>query len=154
MRQLSLGLADIKDVLLVGGSTRVPAVKEMVKEIFKKDPVTTVNVDEAVCLRCIIILSNQRETAEDLTPTTKSIHSKNQCIGRMQLDILALLATEFKHWDKMFNSILIAKNQKIPCEVTKTYYTSYDGQELQLIALLHNLVLETEDPDEWVEYHF
>ena len=46
----SMKPADIDEIILVGGSTRIPAVQQMVKGIFNKEPNKTVNPDEAVGL--------------------------------------------------------------------------------------------------------
>ena len=45
-----LGVNDIKDVILVGGSTRIPAVRDMLTNLFGKPPRTDTNPDEAVAL--------------------------------------------------------------------------------------------------------
>jgi molecular chaperone DnaK (HSP70) len=53
---------DIDDVILVGGQTRMPKVREAVKKFFKKEPVLGVNPDEAVALGAAIqgnIIANQ-----------------------------------------------------------------------------------------------
>ena len=68
-----LQLKDITDVLLVGGSTRVPCVTESVKKIFKKEPVTTVNVDEAVCLGASLFAAIKGDP-EDFNSSTKSFN--------------------------------------------------------------------------------
>lgn len=43
-----LKVEDIDEVEIVGGSSRVPAVKRVIAEVFKRDPKTTMNQDEAV----------------------------------------------------------------------------------------------------------
>ena len=50
LKDAGLSAGDIDDVLLVGGSTRIPAVQEEVKKIFGKEPNKGVNPDEAVAL--------------------------------------------------------------------------------------------------------
>ena len=45
---------DIQNILLVGGSTRIPAVSKLIKKKFNKDPLTGVNVDEAISLGAAI----------------------------------------------------------------------------------------------------
>ena len=50
VQEANLSIDDISDVILVGGSTRIPTVIESVKRVFKKEPVTTENVDEMVAL--------------------------------------------------------------------------------------------------------
>jgi len=46
---------DIDFVEIVGGSTRIPAVKSIIKEVFNKDPSTTLNQDEACSRGCTIM---------------------------------------------------------------------------------------------------
>ena len=54
LKDAGLTPADIDEVILVGGSTRMPAVQAKVKEIFKKEPNRTVNVDEVVAMGAAI----------------------------------------------------------------------------------------------------
>lgn len=50
LEDANLSLKDIDEVVLVGGSTRIPAVQELVKKMTGKDPNVTVNPDEVVAL--------------------------------------------------------------------------------------------------------
>lgn len=50
LRDAKLSISDIAEVILVGGSTRIPAVQELVKSMTGKDPNVTVNPDEVVAL--------------------------------------------------------------------------------------------------------
>jgi molecular chaperone DnaK (HSP70) len=50
LRDAKLSFKDINEVILVGGSTRIPAVQELVKKLTGKDPNVTVNPDEVVAL--------------------------------------------------------------------------------------------------------
>ena len=61
--ELSLKPDDFNNVLLVGGSTRIPAFKESVKNYFGKEPLTEVNVDEAVALGACIYAGMKTENA-------------------------------------------------------------------------------------------
>jgi molecular chaperone DnaK len=54
LKDAELSASDINEVLLVGGSTRVPKVQELVKEIFGKEPSKSVNPDEAVAVGAAI----------------------------------------------------------------------------------------------------
>ena len=49
-----LKLADIETVEIVGGSTRIPAIKNIIKKVFEKDISTTLNADEAVARGCAL----------------------------------------------------------------------------------------------------
>ena len=51
---------DIYAVEIVGGATRIPAVKQLVKSIFKKEASTTLNADEAVARGCALQVSISR----------------------------------------------------------------------------------------------
>lgn len=50
MKDANLSYKDLNEVILVGGSTRIPAVQELVKRITGRDPNVTVNPDEVVAL--------------------------------------------------------------------------------------------------------
>lgn len=52
-----MSLDDIYAVEIVGGSTRIPAIKNLIEEIFKKHPSTTLNQDEAVARGCALQVS-------------------------------------------------------------------------------------------------
>ena len=48
--EADISASDVRAVLLAGGSTRIPLVKESIKRVFSKEPVSSVNVDEVVAL--------------------------------------------------------------------------------------------------------
>lgn len=50
MRDAKLSFNDLDEVILVGGSTRIPAVQDLVKKLTGKEPNVTVNPDEVVAL--------------------------------------------------------------------------------------------------------
>ena len=52
---LEITIEDIESVEIVGGSTRVPAVKQIVEEVFQKKPMTTMNADESVARGCTLM---------------------------------------------------------------------------------------------------
>ena len=54
LQDAGLSAADIDEVILVGGSTRIPSVQELVKRIFGKDPHKGVNPDEVVAIGAAI----------------------------------------------------------------------------------------------------
>jgi len=98
----------IDKVLLVGGSTKSPVVKEAVKSFFEKEPKTSVNPDEAVAQGAAIqgaILEGKIKDVRlaDVTPLTLGIMAKN--------DVFIPL---------------IKRNTTIPCSITKTFTNSTD----------------------------
>ncbi|KAK6630381.1 hypothetical protein RUM44_005048 [Polyplax serrata] len=54
LKDSKLSLEEIYAVEIVGGSTRIPAIKNLIEEIFKKQPSTTLNQDEAVARGCAL----------------------------------------------------------------------------------------------------
>ncbi|KAK7331642.1 hypothetical protein VNO80_28379 [Phaseolus coccineus] len=54
LRDAKLSFKDLNEVILVGGSTCIPTVQELVKKLTGKDPNVTVNPDEVVALGAVV----------------------------------------------------------------------------------------------------
>jgi len=52
-----MSVEDIYSVETLGGASRIPSIKEVVKKVFQKDPHTTLNADEAVSKGCALQVS-------------------------------------------------------------------------------------------------
>src|SRR5205085_5045778 len=81
MKDAKLNASDIDEVVLVGGSTRIPKVQKLVKEIFGKEPHKGVNPDEVVAVGAAIqgsVLSGDRKDLLllDVTPLTLGIETE------------------------------------------------------------------------------
>ena len=50
LEEAGLTIDEVEDIILVGGSTRIPAVKASIERVFKKEPIVGGNVDEMVAL--------------------------------------------------------------------------------------------------------
>ena len=115
---------DINGVLLVGGSTRVPAVRASIQKIFKKEPLSEVNVDEAVALGAAIYAAIKGD-ANYLSPlqrdAIKGIQFSDVCPAYLGTD--AVMGS-----GEVLNSIIIEKNTKLPCSVKKIYTTTHNNQ--------------------------
>ena len=109
----------IEDIILVGGSTRIPKIQSMLKEFFddKKQLLKTINADEAVAYGASIEAAlNNKDT--------------NQYEGLDQLvliDVCPLSLGTSVIGGKM--DVLIKRNTIIPCENTKNYVTVNDFQK-------------------------
>jgi L1 cell adhesion molecule like protein len=106
--------SDIDDIVLVGGSTRIPRIQEMLTDMFNKPLNHSVNPDEAVAvgaaIQAAILNGNQ---AQGLG------HLKVSDVAPMSLGVKVVGG---------FMSIIIHRNSKVPNKYTKQYETSGDYQ--------------------------
>ena len=111
---------DINEVILVGGSTRIPAVANVAKEEFDKEPSRNVNPDEAVSLGASIqgaVLNKEKGVGDivllDVTPLTLGIETMGGVMTK-----------------------LIDANTTIPCKKSETFSTAADNQTEVTIHVL------------------
>ncbi len=81
LKDAKMSAGDIDEIILVGGSTRVPAVKNIVKEILGKDPNQSVNPDEVVALGAAVQAGVLTGTVDDIvlldvTPLSLGVETK------------------------------------------------------------------------------
>ena len=117
MKDAGLKVADINTVLMVGGSTRVPLVKNTVSTYFNQAVNDSVNPDEVVALGAavqadILAGNNQSMLLLDITPLSLGIETMG---GLMD--------------------VLLPRNSKIPTQAGRQYTTQKDGQSGIQIAI-------------------
>ncbi|KAE9446844.1 hypothetical protein C3L33_21271, partial [Rhododendron williamsianum] len=82
LRDAKLSFSDLDEVILVGGSTRIPAVQELVRRLTGKEPNVTVNPDEVVALGAAVQVERMVKEAERFSKEDKekrdAIDTKNQ----------------------------------------------------------------------------
>lgn len=122
LKAANLKAKDIDTVLLVGGSSRIPAVKELVESKFKGKIISGINPDEAVAMGAAIqagIKSNQITSEENLIIADKCSHNLGTSIIKIG---------DGKVINGAFDCI-IPIDSSIPCSKKKLYYTAVDNQE-------------------------
>ena len=117
--------SDITDVILVGGSSRMPMVKDSLTKIFGKEPQMFGNPDELVALGAALYAAYKSDS-EDLNPLQR------QSIAKMGLTEAApfYFGTIYKdtETDQNYVQTVIKKDAAIPCEFTEKGYTIVDNQ--------------------------
>ena len=120
MRDAKLNVSDIDEVILVGGSSRIPAVQTLVKNYFRKEPSQGVNPDEVVAVGACIqgaILNNEGGVGDivllDVTPLTLGIETMGGVMTK-----------------------LIEANTTIPCKKSEVFSTATDNQTEVTIHVL------------------
>jgi molecular chaperone DnaK len=139
----------IDKILLVGGSSRIPLVKNTIQKVTGKEPVKNTNPDECVALGAAI--QSAISTSEDDNKLSDNsggrLKSPDGEIIRIQVCDIASHSLGVNAFSAQkncaVNSIIIPRYSKLPCEITKQYLTSEDNQSRVEFDILQG---EDEDP--------
>jgi Fe-S protein assembly chaperone HscA len=118
IKDAGVTVEQIDEVVLVGGSTRIPMVRNAVETLFRAKPHTDLNPDEVVALGAAVqagILSGtvENQLLLDVTPLSLGIETMGGVVSK-----------------------LIHRNSTIPASATETFTTAVEGQRNVLIHVL------------------
>ena len=148
LEEAKLKPEDIDEVLLVGGSTRVPAVRARLEKLFGHEPKTAVNVDECVALGAAIhagltvLRENPDEVDAGLVGGLGDVQLTDVC-NHSYGTICAPIDRESGR-RVIQNRIILKKNTSLPCEETQTFYTMREGQTELAVTVTQG---EDSDPE-------
>ena len=117
LEEANLTWQNLDGTVLVGGSTRMPMVREYVEQMSGKPPIMGVNPDEAVALGAAIQAAMDMESQADEPIFALAGRKKSTDVISHSLGMIAVN----EDGSQYINSIIIQKNQPIPCEQTRPY---------------------------------
>ena len=120
MRDAKLSTSDIDEVILVGGSSRIPAVQTLVKNYFGKEPSKGVNPDEVVAMGAAI---------------QGAVLNKDAGIGNIVLLDVTPLTLGIETMGGVMTKLIDA-NTTIPCKKSEVFSTAVDNQTAVTIHVL------------------
>jgi molecular chaperone DnaK len=127
--------SDINKILLVGGSSRMPAIRKVIKDLTGIEPSAEVNPDEVVAIGAAYYASSLNPSTITKARDKKIIDVNSHSLGIISYD----------ENDNPTNTIILNRNQPIPAKSEQIFYTQSDNQNYIFLQV-------TEGEDEDIDY--
>ncbi len=148
LQQADVDPSKLDEVLLIGGSTYMPVVEQMLKEVCKKEPSrATVIPEEAVAQGAAIhaaileakATGAEGQMAEAIIKRLRSVHTSD-----VNSHSLGVKITNPDNTSEKINHIMIPKNTQIPFSKSQRFVTNTDNQQRIHVHILEG---DAQDPD-------
>ena len=134
----------IDEILLVGGSTRIPAVAASVERMFGKKPVTGINPDEAVAMGAAISagLAAMHKRPKSVSASARRELEKGGVTDVVNHSYGAIVRDQMT--GRLENAIIIKKDSRLPATGKRDFETGYDNQDIATSAVVQGEDLDPE----------
>ena len=133
LKEANIEASEVDEVLLVGGSTRIPAVQRRLEKRFGFPPKAAVNVDECVALGAALhcgltlLMQNPHKVPTGMASGLGDVQLTDVC-NHSYGTLCAPIDRETGR-RVVENRIILNKNTPLPCDAMQTFYTMRDGQD-------------------------
>ncbi|MDT0615241.1 Hsp70 family protein [Streptomyces lancefieldiae] len=146
LAEAGLGWDGIDRLLLVGGSTRMPMVQELIQRLSGREPERGISQDEVVALGAALVALDAAVRAEEAAEKRKYVGSgasvesssgdglarltkgKVKSIKDVTSQSLGMVVTDLDNHDRQYNAVIIPHNTPVPTKKSDTFYTLLDRQ--------------------------
>lgn len=163
LEEAGLGWDGIDRILMVGGSTRMPMVQELIQRLSGREPERGIAQDEVVALGAALVALDAAVRAEEAEEKRKYVGSgasvesapgdglarltkgKVKSIKDVTSQSLGMVTTNSENHDRQYNTVIIPHNTPVPAKKSDIFCTLFDRQRRLLVRV-------TEGDDEDLAY--
>ena len=134
LEDAGLSADKIDKVVLVGGSTRIPKVSQMLESFFGFAPEKSLNPDEAVALGAAILAGKRKIKGAGAASVSAAVRAEVgktsvlECANKF-FGTISFSMNEARGQEMLQNTIIIRRGTKLPCEETGEFSTLREGQK-------------------------
>ncbi len=139
MQQAGVGHGELDEVVLVGGSTHMPVVTTMLKEVTGKEPSRKVKPEAAVaCGAAIHAAILEAKATGGSSSIAQAVNQRLRSVNTIDVNShsLGVKITDPNNRERKINHIMIPKNTSIPYDITQRFVTNSPNQQRIHICVL------------------